>query len=127
VAAALSASGTLTSMKTAQVELSASVLTEARNHNIPGTHMKASDIITSEYGNGLLFDRAVNAGPAPPKHELDLLVREYLKQHPGADLTSEPARGAIERAFISWAEGQAPGRATNIAKATKHEPGSFAP
>jgi hypothetical protein len=48
LAAALSASGTLTSMKTAQVELSASVLTEARNHDIPGTHMKASDIITSE-------------------------------------------------------------------------------
>jgi hypothetical protein len=126
-AAALSASGTRMTMKTAQIELSAGVLTDARRHALPGTPIRMSDVVTSEYGNGLLFDRAVNAGPKSPQLAFDRIATAYLAQHPGADLRVDPARAAVESAFIQWAEAEAPGRAVNISKQTSHDAGSFVP
>ncbi|HEY0705426.1 MAG TPA: hypothetical protein VGG33_01440 [Polyangia bacterium] len=127
LAAVLAASGTRMSMKTAQVEVSARILTDIRTHSVASADVKVSDVITSEYGNGLLYDRCVNLGPGGTQRALDDIVRMYLKDNPSVDLKNDPARAAIEAAFITWAEAQAPARAKHISASTDHEPGSFVP
>jgi hypothetical protein len=127
LAAVLAASGTRLSMKTAQVEVSARILTDVRAHSVSGAGVKISDVITSEYGNGLLYDRSVNLGAGGTQKAFDDIARKYLKDNPGADLKTDPARAKVEAAFVTWAEGQAPGRATNISANTDHEPGTFIP
>jgi hypothetical protein len=127
LAAALSAAGARTGGKNAQIEISASLLSDQRDHKTSGTTAKMSDVITSEYGNGLLYDRSVNAGGPKVQRAYDAIVHDYLAKHEGADITAEPARAAIEASFIDWAVEANRERADVIAAKTNHEPGSFQP
>jgi hypothetical protein len=63
--------------------------------------VKISDLITSEYGNGILFDRSVHQGKGGARAELDRIATEYLAKHPGAKLSDESVRAAIETAYIA--------------------------
>jgi hypothetical protein len=123
--AALSASAGSLSMKAAQVEIAAGLLATQRQHAAPGSSVAVGQILTSEYANGLLYDRSVNLGGPGTLAAFDRIVNQHLQANPGADLASDPARAAIEAAFITWAERAAPARAAGISSATDHAPGSF--
>jgi hypothetical protein len=125
LAAALSASGNRPAAKTAQIEAAAQLLIDQRKHRLPGTEAKVSDVITSEYGNALLYDRTVNAGGPGTKQHLDGIVKDYLQHHKGADITVDPARSAIEKTFIAWAAGESSKRAAHVSGQTDHAPGSY--
>ena len=124
--AALSASGNVPAMKTAQIELSADLLASQRRHRAPGSTATAGDILTSEYANALFYDRSVNLGAPGTARAFDDVVNRYREAHPGADISSDPARAEIEAAFIRWAEQAAPGRHPSISASTSREAGSFA-
>jgi hypothetical protein len=123
--AALSASGNVLAMKTAQIELSAELLTSQRAHRAPTSNVTVGTVLTSEYGNALLYDRSVNLGPGGTAKAFDKIVNQYLRDHPGADIASDPARAEVEAAFIHWAEQAATTRYPSISASTSHQAGSF--
>jgi hypothetical protein len=129
LAGALSAAGDNIHMKAAQIEVASGILESQRNARLHagGTTLEVKDIITSEYGNGLLHDRSVHAGAPSVQKKLDEIVQAYARENPAADLDSEPVRAEIEQRFISWVEANDVKRAARIGAQTNHERGSFVP
>jgi hypothetical protein len=129
LAAALSAAGQNPDVQQAQLRFAKDYLDSQRKLEIEvnGDKVKISDLITSEYGNGILFDRSVHGGKAGARATLDKVATEYLAKHPGAKLSDESTRAAIETAYIAEVNKSKDlqGRNANIASRTSSARGSY--
>ena len=129
LAAALSAAGQHPDVQQAQLRFAKDYLDSQRRLEIEvdGQKVKISDLITSEYGNGILFDRSVHGGKAGARATLDRVATEYLAKHPGAKLSDESTRAAIETAYIAEVNQSKDlkGRNANIASRTSSARGSY--
>jgi hypothetical protein len=129
LAGALSAAGQNPDMQQGQLKFAKGYLDSQRAAEIDvnGEKVKISDLITSEYGNGILFDRSVHEGKGGARATLDRVATEYLAKHPGAKLTDESVRAGIEAAYIAEVNksNDLKGRNANIASRTSAARGSY--
>ena len=129
LAAALSAAGHHPDVQQAQLRFAKDYLDSQRKLeiNVNGEKVKIGDLITSEYGNGILFDRSVHGGKAGARATLDKVATQYLADHPGAKLSDESTRAAIETAYIVEVNksDSLKGRNANIASRTSSARGSY--
>ncbi|HEY0706455.1 MAG TPA: hypothetical protein VGG33_06655, partial [Polyangia bacterium] len=89
--------------------------------------VKIDALITSEYGNGILFDRSVHGGSGGARATLKEVATKYLTDHPGAKLDDEGVRAEIEAVYIAAIEGEEAfaGRCANIKALSSPERGSY--
>jgi hypothetical protein len=129
LAGALAATGLNSDMQDLQVRVANGILQRQREEEIDvnGQKVKISDLITSETGNGILFDRSVHEGSGGARKTLDRVATEYLETHKGAKLSDESVRAAIEAAYITEISGNPDfaARCKNIADRTSVERGSY--
>lgn len=129
LAGALSAAGAHPDMQDSQLRFAKGYLDRQRQQQIDvnGHKVKISDLITSESGNGVLFDRSVHEGLAGARATLDRVATRYLAENPDADLSDESVRAAIETAYIAEVnkEPAYQQRNANIAARTSAERGSY--
>jgi hypothetical protein len=129
LAAALSASGMNRETQQAQLEFAKDYLDRQRKESVAvdGQSVKISDLITSERGNGLLFDRSVHEGHRGARDVLTDVARDYLTAHPGARMSDETVRAAIEAAYIDRVSHtkDLESRAANIVRNTSDARGSY--
>jgi hypothetical protein len=129
LAAALSASGMNREMQQAQLDFAKDYLDRQRKEDITvgGQSVKISDLITSERGNGLLFDRSVHEGHKGARDVLTDVARDYLQAHPAARLSDEAARAAIETAYIDRVRHtkDLETRSANVVRSTSDVRGSY--
>jgi hypothetical protein len=129
LAGALAAAGTNADVQDSQLRFAKAYWDKQRGSDIHagGQAVKVSDLITSEYGNGILFDRSVHGGIGGAHHTLEKVVEKYLEDHPGAQLSDEDVRGKIEAAYINEisSDKDLAGRCANIANETSTARGSY--
>jgi hypothetical protein len=129
LAAALSAAGTDPAMQGTQLHFAKNYLDNQRGQSIKagGQEVKISDLITSETGNGILFDRSVHGGLGGARKTLTDVVQTYLETHPKAKLGDENVRADIEKAYIAAISGEKSlhKRCANIAERTSDERGTY--
>jgi hypothetical protein len=129
LAGALAATGLDSDMQDLQVRVANGILQRQRGEQIDvnGQQVKISELITSETGNGILFDRSVHQGSGGARKVLDRVATEYLASHKGAKLSDESVRAAIEAAYIAEISGDRDfgARCKNIADRTSAERGSY--
>jgi hypothetical protein len=146
----LCAAGLDGDFQTAQIGFAAKKLDAAMNKDMvietrdgKSASVKASDILTSEKGVALYFDRCVQNGegysisssaaaavdPRKPDHtgaigQLDEIVTDYLNKHKDASLADPAVRAAIEKGYIAWCEKNYKDRSVDFSRAAT-EPGSY--
>jgi hypothetical protein len=129
LAGALAAAGTNADVQDSQLRFAKAYWDKQRGSDIHagGQTVKVSDLITSEYGNGILFDRSVHSGIGGAHHTLEKVVEKYVEDYPGAQLSDENVRGKIEAAYIHQISGDKDlaGRCANIAGETSAARGSY--
>jgi len=131
LAAALSASGLRPEVQDSQVAFAKRNYLDSQRGatvSVGGQSVKISELITSERGNGLLFDRSVQEGVGGARRALTTVVDTYLEKNPGARLSDEAVRAEIEAAYLSSVLGRESlkGRNAHIVAATSDKRGSYA-
>jgi hypothetical protein len=123
----LSASGTSPAMQRTQLAFTKNYLDQQRSKSIEahGQKVAIDELITSERGNGLLFDRSVNAGMGGARKTLTAVVDKYLDKHPEAKLSDETVRAEIETAYIAAVSKSQPERSAHVAARTSATRGSY--
>jgi hypothetical protein len=116
-------------MQDSQLRFAKDYLDRQRQASISagGEKVAIDDLITSERGNGILFDRSVHQGIGGARQALADVARDYLQAHPGARLADESVRADIEAAYIARVSSNPDlsSRCANIAARTSDARGSY--